>query len=175
VGGYVKYPDLKLLCSQLGRRWYPSFPIRKTGIFKGFRFTYVYRPGVNGNMDETTQGANGIRGETTRYHRHLFHSKNICPPSSSLLQGKHLPFSPRRFFFEQNILPFVFNNIPLTKMNELLFYVYTTNKYIIKVTSIWVHFCTRQFKCFQGTLQCVKNTCLPNGERWIPPSAKLRT
>jgi hypothetical protein len=26
-------------------------------------------------------------------HRHLFHSKNICP-SSSLLQGKHLPFSP---------------------------------------------------------------------------------
>ena len=26
-------------------------------------------------------------------HRHLFHSKNICP-SSSLLQGKHLPFTP---------------------------------------------------------------------------------
>ena len=24
-------------------------------------------------------------------HRHLFHSKNVC---SSLLQGKHLPFSP---------------------------------------------------------------------------------
>ena len=34
-------------------------------------------------------------------HRHLFHSKNICPPppSSSLLQGKHLPFptSPQYF------------------------------------------------------------------------------
>jgi len=30
----LKYPDLKLLCSQLGRRWYPSFPIRKTGIFE---------------------------------------------------------------------------------------------------------------------------------------------
>ena len=28
-----------------------------------------------------------------RAHRHLFHSKNICP-SSSLLQGKYLPFSP---------------------------------------------------------------------------------
>ena len=27
-------------------------------------------------------------------HRHLFHLKNICPSSSSLLQGKHLPFSP---------------------------------------------------------------------------------
>ena len=29
------------------------------------------------------------------YHRHLFHSKNICPPPppSSLLQGKHLPFT----------------------------------------------------------------------------------
>jgi hypothetical protein len=27
------------------------------------------------------------------WHRHLFHSQNICP-SSSLLQGKHLPFSP---------------------------------------------------------------------------------
>ena len=27
------------------------------------------------------------------HHRHLFHSKNICP-SSSLLQGKHLPFTP---------------------------------------------------------------------------------
>ena len=26
-------------------------------------------------------------------HRHLFHSKHICP-SSSLLQGKHLPFTP---------------------------------------------------------------------------------
>ena len=26
-------------------------------------------------------------------HRHLFHSKNICP-SSSLLQGKYLPFTP---------------------------------------------------------------------------------
>ena len=30
-------------------------------------------------------------------HRHLFHSKNICPLSSSLLQGKYLPFSPSPF------------------------------------------------------------------------------
>jgi hypothetical protein len=33
-GEFVKYPDFKLLCSQLGRKWYPSFPIRKTGILE---------------------------------------------------------------------------------------------------------------------------------------------
>jgi hypothetical protein len=27
------------------------------------------------------------------HHTHLFHSKSVCP-SSSLLQGKHLPFAP---------------------------------------------------------------------------------
>ena len=27
-----------------------------------------------------------------------------------------------------SLLAFVFNNIPLTKMNELLFFLYTTNK-----------------------------------------------
>ena len=47
-------------------------------------------------------------------HSHLFHSKHICPPpSSSLLQGKHLPFTPSPLRFNMFRL---FVNLSLTQL-----------------------------------------------------------
>jgi hypothetical protein len=50
---------------------------------------------INDGALTPRQGHEQCEGGPSRgpSHRHLFHSKNICP-SSSLLQGKHLPFTP---------------------------------------------------------------------------------
>ena len=45
------------------------------------------------NVNNYTMNALKSRKFVWTSHRHLFHSKNICP-SSSLLQGVYLPFSP---------------------------------------------------------------------------------
>ena len=58
--------------------WFIVFKVKSTKTnsttyFKIYIYIYIYKRGWD--------------------HRHLFHSK-IYVPSSSLLQGKHLPFSP---------------------------------------------------------------------------------
>jgi hypothetical protein len=79
-----------------------------------FHYVFSYSPFLNVRFKKNVEyffqlltSINGLQLKALRFwslgthilyemvynHRHLFHSKNISP-SSSLLQGKHLPFTP---------------------------------------------------------------------------------
>jgi hypothetical protein len=61
-------------------------------------------------------------------HRHLFHSTNICP-SSSLLQGKHLPFTPSPLCLN------IFRLFVILSLTQL--YLYTPEIFLFSTATLW--------------------------------------
>ena len=99
-------------------------------------------------------------------HRHLFHSKNICP-SSSLLQGKHLPFSPSPL--RLNIFP-LFVILSLTQLYrytpEIFLFTTATFKYTYRAPhrrighEYWANVACFIFRSFE-------TDTATSGLRWI--------